>query len=134
MVETKVRLSLVVQSATLLSSQECEENPKQNYKSEKVVLTSTNRKGKVLKDVITIQTRKQRTVTHVINMSKEAYDYMLSTPTSSKLSKPTKYNRQGEVIERAWDKLSEKEKLNHHFEKIANDMFAISWSYQILDD
>ena len=48
MSEPKVRLSMKVRGAQLLSSQECEKNPKVNYNKQTIVL-NTNKKGKYLK-------------------------------------------------------------------------------------
>lgn len=135
--EAKVCLSLFVPGAKMLSERECEENPKENYNEEKVVVTFTTGKGKHQKEhkkVVTIHTRKPRLITHNININKEAYDYMLSTPTTPKLAKPVKYNKSGDVVKRVWDTMSEDYRLKAHFSLIAQDMSAIHFSYEILDD
>lgn len=137
MVEPKVSLSLLVPGAGMLSSQECEKNPKESYDEHKVLINYTKGKGKnqkVAKKLLVIQTRKQKLVTQNINICEEAYNHMLSTPTSTKLSKPTKRNRAGDVIERVWDTLSVHERLKHHFDLIAYDFRALSYSYEILED
>lgn len=137
MAEQKVSLSLFVPGAKILSSQECEKNPKESYNEEKVDLSYTKGKGKnkkVIKKVITIKTRKQRLITHNMSISVEAYKYMLSTPISARYSKPIKRDNNGDVIARVWDIMSIKDRLNKYFDILAHDFNAVSYSYEILDD
>lgn len=137
MVEPKISLSLLVQGAGMLSSQECEKNPKESYNEHKMLISYTKGKGKYQKEVkklLVIHTRKQKLVTQNINICEEAYHHMLATPTSQKLSKPTKVNKNGDVIERVWDTLSVHERLKNHFDQIASDLRAVSYSYEILGD
>lgn len=137
MVEPKISLSLLVQGASMLSSQECEKNPKESYDEHKMLISYTKGKGKnqkKIKKLLVINTRKQRLVTHNINICEEAYYHMLSTPTSPKLAKATKTNRNGDAIERVWDTLSVHERLKHHFDLMAHDLRAVSYSYEILGD
>lgn len=137
MVEPKVSLSLLVPGAGMLSSQECEKNPKESYNQCKVHLSYTKGKGKnqkKVKKLLVIQTRKQKLVTQNINICEEAYKYMLSTPTSQKLAKPVKVNKSGNVVKRVWDTMSEQERLNEHFKLIAHDLHAVSYSYEVLGD
>lgn len=134
MIESKVSLSLFVPGANMLSSQECEENPQESYDEHKLVLTHTKGKGKHQKEirkVLTFSTRKQRLVTQNINICQEAYDYMLCTPTSAKLAKLINTYK-GTM--RVWDTLSIDERLKKHFDLIAHDFYAVSYSYKVLDD
>jgi hypothetical protein len=120
MVESKISLTLLVQGAGMLSSQVCEKYPKESYDEHKLLLT--NYKGKkVVKEVITFKTRKQKLVSQNINICEEAYHYMLETPPNIKLSK-------------GWSNLSKDARLRHHFDLIAADFNAKSYSYEILDD
>lgn len=135
--ESKISLSLFIQGANMLSSQECDKNPKENYEKHKMFITDSDKKGKHQKESkipIIFYTRKQKLITQNINICKEAYDYMLSTPTSNKLAKPLKVNKSGEVVKRVWDTLTIHERLKKHFDLIANDFRAASYSYEILDD
>lgn len=137
MVEPKISLSLLVQGANMLSSQECEKNPKESYNEHKMLISYTKGKGKnqkTSKKLLVIQTRKQKLVTQNINICEEAYKHMLSTPTSAKFSKPTKKNKAGDVIERVWDTMSVHERLKEHFDLMAHDLHAVSYSYEILGD
>lgn len=135
--EVKVSLSLLVQGAGLLTPEFCDKNPKESYDEHKMLISYTKGKGKnqkKVKKLLVINTRKQRLVTHNINICEEAYHHMLSTPTNPKLAKATKTNRNGDVIERVWDTLSVHERLKHHFDLMAHDLRAVSYSYEILGD
>lgn len=137
MVEPKISLSLRVPGASKLSSQECDKNPKESYGESRILIKYTKGKGKHQKEVkklLVVQTRKQKLVTQNINICEEAYKYMLSSPTSAKFSKPTKKNKNGDVIERVWDTMSVHERLKEHFDQIAHDFHAVSYSYEILGD
>lgn len=137
MTELKVSLSFFVPGANMLSSQECDKNPKKNYNEDKMLIRFTKGKGKYQKErekYMIIRTRKQKLAIQKLNICEEAYKYMLSTPTSVKLSRPTKRNKDGDVIERVWDTMSVHERLKKHFDLLAHDFHAVSYSYEILDD
>lgn len=137
MIEPKISLSLLVPGATMLSSQECEKNPKKNYDENKLPIQYSKGKGKnqkIVKQLLVYNTRKQRLVTQIINMGMEAYKYMLSTPTSPKFAKPIKVNKYGDVILRVWDTISEQERLKKHFDLIAHDLNAVSYSSVVFND
>lgn len=137
MTELKVSLSFFVPGANMLSSQECDKNPKKNYNEDKMLIRFAKGKGKHQKErekSLIIRTRKQKLAIQKLNICEEAYKYMLSTPTSVKLSRPTKRNKDGDVIERVWDTMSVHERLKKHFDLLAHDFHAVSYSYEILDN
>lgn len=137
MTELKVSLSFFVPGANMLSSQECDKNPKENYNEDKILIRLTKGKGKHQKErekSLIICTRKQKLAIQKLNICEEAYKYMLSTPTSVKLSRPTKRNKDGDVIERVWDTMPVHKRLKKHFDLLAHDFHAVSYSYEILDD
>ncbi len=124
MVEPKVSLSLLIPGANLLTSGFYEKNPQTGYDKHKVFIEYIKGKGKnkkKIKETLIVKTRKQSLVTQNINMTREAYEYMLETPTSTKLSK-------------GWNNLSIDIRLRHHFDLIAHDFGAKSYSYEILGD
>ena len=101
MVEPKISLSLLVPGAGMLSSQECEKNPQESYNEHKMLIKYTKGKGKFQKEVkklIVVKTRKQKMVSQNINICEEAYQSMLHTPTSPKLSKPPNVDSKGVVV------------------------------------
>lgn len=124
MIEPKISLSLLVQGADMLSSQWCEKNPKEGYDLNKVVIETTKGKGKKakkIKEVLNVFTRKSTLVTQNISISEEAYNSMITT---SPFGIPTK----------VWKKMNINEKLKAHFDLIAHDLHAVSYTYEILKD
>lgn len=134
MSETKVSLSLNVPGAKVLSSQECEENPKESYDEHKITIEYFKGKSKrKVKETLTIHTRKQKLITQNINICEEAYKSMLETPTSTKYTKLIKGSKTNET-KRIWDIMSEDERLKKHFDLIASNLGAKSYSYKVLGD
>lgn len=134
MIDNKLSLTFVLPGSTLLSSQECEENPKENYDTFKITLKETKGKNKKSStESIYVKTRKPKTISQHLNMTTEAYLHMLNTPVNTKLAKVVKMDKRGNPV-RAWDMLSEHKKLSHHIDLIAHDLHAISYKFEILGD
>lgn len=134
MTEIKVRLNMRVPGAQLLSSQECEENPNENYELNQLAIEyyksiPKGKKAKPIKEILNYRTRKNCLVTHNLNICKEAYNYMLSTPTAPKYEKSIKGS-----AKKVWDTMPIKERLKKHFDLIANDFCAKSYTFEILED
>jgi hypothetical protein len=124
MVEPKVRLSLTIPGAVMLSSQDCEKmSQKEAYDYQKLEVIDGPGKGrdKVKRETLHIYTRKSRPATQSISISREAYDFMLDHWTTPKLAK-------------TWKLMSIKQKLDSHFAIIAAHFNASSFSYEILED
>jgi hypothetical protein len=124
MIDNKISLTFILPGGILLSSQECEKNPKRNYTTHKLMIEDTESQGKKKKKVLTplvFKTRNTRTITQHVNMNTDAYQYMLNTPSDPKLI-------------RVWGKMSKHDKLKHHLDLIAHDLHAISYKYEILED
>ena len=120
----KLRLSFYVPGAQMLSSQECEANSKNSYDEHKMLIEYYKGKGKKqkkVKELISFRTRKSKLVTHGINITEEAYQYMLDTPPSEKLLK-------------GWKNMPKGARLKAHFDLIAYDLKAESYNYEILED
>lgn len=131
MIEPKIRLSLYVPGAKMLSSQECDENPKENYTLHKLNVEYAEGNGKkksIKKETLLFRTKNNRLVRQNINMSKEAYDYMVHTPVSEQ------YNRKINKKQKVWDTFSIDKRLRMYFDNIANDIRAVKYNYEILDD
>lgn len=145
MSEPKVRLSMKVRGAQLLSSQECEKNPKVNYNKQTIVL-NTNKKGKISKEIIEVNIPKNRLVTHLLQITKEAYDRMIdeTNPPIKKLAKnifitknikDDKGNiKKTQVKTTVWEQMPIKIRLDWHLKKIADYFNAKSYTFEILDD
>lgn len=113
---------MLVLGANLLTPEFCEKNPKESYNEQKVLVNFIKGKGKharETKKLLVVKTRKQKMITQNINICEEAYHYMLETPTSNKMFK-------------IWNTLTEHEKLKAHFDLIAHDLHAASYSYEVL--
>lgn len=127
MIETKVRLSLVVPGATMLSSQDCEKmSKKEAYSHETLTIEYPVKKGKKTKtekETLHIFTRNSKPAQQNISISKESYNYMTNAREipSAKLTK-------------VWGKMSVTQRLEWHFKVIAEHFNAYSFNYEILDD
>lgn len=135
MIDNKLSLTFVLPGSTLVSSQECEKNPKKSCITHKIMVSETKGKGKCKRTItkpLYVHTRKARTASQHINISTQAYLHMLSTPVNAKLARVVKMTKSGAV--RAWDLLSEHKRLTHHLDLIAHDLHAISYEYEVLGD
>lgn len=125
----KLSVTFILPGSTMLTSQECEENPTENYQTEQVQFYSTVKvregkkiKFKHVKDSFTIKTRKCIPAKQVVNMTSDAYFAMISgTPVEG-------------FMPGAWKKLSKHEKIEAHLERLAKDYNAIDFTYTILED
>lgn len=142
MSEIKVRLSLLVPGATMLSSQECEEKPKESYTQETIKLVYWTKKGKKKVEDITINLRKNRPAKQVICISKEAYDFMVNSSEipnpkyakKIKVARKTKGKGVKTEIMTVWANFTDKQRLEYHLADIAEAMNANGFSYEILED
>lgn len=133
----KLGLIFVLQGSAIMSSQECDENPKENYVTEKVMVSEITGKGrnkKLIAKPIYIKVRKPKTVIQRINANKEAYLHMLNTPTNAGLAKIVRVDKKTGAITRAWDLLSEDERLKRHLDTLAHDLHALSYRYEVMQD
>lgn len=126
MVETKVRLSMEVPGATMLSSQDCEKmSKKEAYKQESLTIEYAAKKGKksvTKRETIHYSVRKSKPARQNILISKEAYVYM------------TKGESPSPKMNKVWVNMTSAQRLEYYFNLIAEDLNAISFSYEILDD
>lgn len=127
MSEIKVRLSMTVPGAQMLSSQECEKNPKESYDITK--LRVRNGRGKNSTELITVATRKNKTAKQSISITKEAYDYMVSDELASEI-----YSLLRKDPKHVWLKMTPKQRLEAHLSIIAESFNAIGFTYEVLDD
>lgn len=145
--EVKVRLSMSVPGAQMLSSQECDKNPKENYNVESINVSFKTKKGKFHKENILVKTRKQQLIKQSISISKEAYEFMTdaSLPPTEKLAKRiyiTKIVERGKgdkpkkvtIQSTLWGQMSLKKRLNWHMARIAENFGAVDYQFEILDD
>ena len=137
----KVNLSIVLQGRTMLSEQECSKQLKDTIvkKGKKKIITKTgynkenNTENRIFLDYkdndgirhrepLFFMTRNTIPCKKSINISKEAYDYMIS-------SECPEWARAGE-----WKQLSRIKRLTAHMQRICENERGISFEFQIFDD
>lgn len=144
--ETKLRLSLSVPGAQLLSPQECGENPKDSFNTHIIPISYHTKKGKFIRENITVKTRKHKLVKQSISISKDAYNYMIDPEcppdgrTAKKVyitktikqpnGKPKKVTKESTV----WAQYTIKQRLEWHLSRIAADLRAVSFTYEVFED
>lgn len=147
MAETKLRLSLNVPGAQLLSEQECSKNPKESYDTTIIPVEFYSKKGKLQKENVVVKTRKQRTVKQSLNISKEAYNHMIdpeAAPTE-RLNKKVYIKKivgkkpNGQVIKKTiestvWAQYQLKQRLEWHLSRIAESLRAVGFTYEVFED
>lgn len=140
MSEIKLSLSIELQGSTMFSKEECLKT------IQKVITTKNDRKRTVTKvvedwdkmnkhtirvtdtnstnpEIITFHTRKCKPATQSLNISKEAYEYMIGKDSCPSWSKPGK-----------WAAMSEKERLEAHLQRTVEHLRGISYTYQVFED
>ena len=127
MSEIKVRLSMTVPGAGMMSSQECDKNPKENYEITKLLVQNGTKKNPT--KLLTVATRKSRTAKQSISISKEAYDAMTAYEFGSE---NTSLLRQ--YPKHVWSKMNAHQRLEAHLGIIAESFGALDFTYEILDD
>ena len=74
-------------------------------------------------EIITFHTRKCKSATQSLNMSKEAYEYMIDKDSCPSWSKPGK-----------WAAMSKKERLEAHLQRTVEHLGGVSYTYQVFED
>ncbi len=144
MIDIKLNLSIELPGSTILSKEEC-------LKTTRKVIEKKTKAGKIYKktievkvedwdkmekhsmrvaningtnpEIITFHTRKCKPATQSLNMSKEAYEYMINEDSCPSWSKPGK-----------WTAMSEKERLEAHLQRTVEYLGGISYTYQVFED
>lgn len=135
MIDIKVSLNILVPGATMYSEQSCSKNDK----GKKVVLEEMtepghvfisvkNAEGKMVRQRIDFRTRKCIPACQVLNMSTEAYEYMISK------SVPEWFRVPGGSAKATWEKMTETERLEKHLERTAAHFHGTVENYQVLGD
>lgn len=147
MTDTKLRLSLSVRGAQLLSPQECGKNPKDSFDTTVIPVEFRTKKGNIQKENVVVKTRKQRLIKQSLNVSREAYNYMIDPQCppielSKKIivTKVIGKNPNGKPIKVAeettvWaNRYNEKQRLTYHLDKLAASLGAVKYTYEIFED
>ena len=137
----KVTLSIVLPGSTMLSEQECSKQLKDTIikKGKKKIITKTvynkenNTENRIFLDYkdndgirhrepLFFMTRNTIPCKKSINISKEAYDYMVSAECPA-------WEKMGE-----WKQLSRIKRLTSHMQRICDNEGGISFEFQIFED
>ena len=142
--EIKLNLSIELPGSTMLSKEEClrttckviEKKTKAGKIYKKTIEVKVENWDKMEKhsmrvaningtnpEIITFHTRKCKPATQSLNMSKEAYEYMIDKGSCPLWSKPGK-----------WTAMSEKERLEAHLQRTVEYLGGISYTYQVFED
>lgn len=144
MIDIKLNLSIELPGSTMLSKEEC-------LKTTRKVIGKKTKAGKIYKktikvkvedwdkmekhsmrvantngtnpEIITFHIRKCKPAKQSLNMSKEAYEYMIDKDSCPSWSKPGK-----------WAAMSEKERLEAHLQRTVEYLGGISYTYQVFED
>ena len=144
MSEIKLSLSIELQGSTMFSKEEC-------LKTTHKVIEKKTKAGKIYKktikvkvedwdkmekhsmrvtdnngtnpEIITFHTRKCKSATQSLNMSKEAYEYMISKDSCPPCFKP-----------REWSTMNKKERLEAHLQRTVEHLGGVSYTYQVFED
>lgn len=136
MSEIKIRLSLSVRGAQRVSWEEAQKHPKESYDLSVIkVEAGSGRKGKIY-DTFAVKTLKNRVIKQNVQLSKDAYDYMISDYIPSDEFRKTVYIRKNGKKKGVslWESFTEKQKLDWHLKQLADSLGAIDFSYEILED
>lgn len=140
MSEIKLSLSIELRGSTMFSKEKCLKTTQETIttkngrkrtvtkvvedwdKMEKHTMRVTDTNG-TNPEIITFHTRKCKPATQSLNMSKEAYEYMIDKDSCPSWSKPGK-----------WAAMSEKERLEAHLQRTVEHLGGVSYTYQVFED
>ena len=142
--EIKLNLSIELPGSTMLKKEEC-------LKTTHKVIEKKTKAGKIYKktikvevedwdkmekhsmrvtdkdgtnpEIITFHTRKCKSATQSLNISKDAYEYMIDKDSCPSWSKPGK-----------WATMSKKERLEAHLQRTVEYLGGTSYTYQVFED
>ena len=123
--EIKVSLSIVLQGSIMYSQEQAkaleEEKVGTGYDAFSMRVEGL-KKGKKDTETITVKTRKCKPAGQSLNLSMDAYEYMIGEEAPY-FVKP-----------RDWGRLTKKQRLETHLKRIAEGLGGVSFTYAILDN
>lgn len=133
MADAKLSVTIELQGSTIITSQECEENPDplKNFDRNFMVLSTRcyDKKTKKFcnkKEPLVFYTSKCIPAHQVIKMSNEAYESMISTTC------PEWFMPQGGINK--WKRLTPEQRLEAHLDRTCKSLKGKSYSYVIFGD
>lgn len=136
--DIKLRLSLMVPGAKMLSREESLKNPNESFDESVVNVEYPVGRGKnpkIKKETLIIRTRKAKPVKQNINICSDGYRYMIdgSEPPTPKYAKIVSQKRNGDIVT-LWSTMSVDQRLKVHLDLIAEHFNAKEYTYEVLDD
>ena len=123
--EIKVSLSVTLQGSVMLSHEQAKalEKEKEGTGYDTFNMRVEGKKSDGKKDVqtITVKTRKSRPARQSLNLSMDAYNYMVSDEAPYF------------VKARDWKRLTKKQRLEAHLNRICQELGGVSYTYAVLD-
>lgn len=124
--EIKVSLSIVLQGSTMYSQEQAkaleEEKVGTGYDTFNMRVEGKKSDGKKDVQTITVKTRKSKPASQSLNLSMDAYNYMVSNEAPY-FVKP-----------RDWERLTKKQRLEAHLKRIVEELGGVSFTYAVLDN
>ena len=124
--EIKVSLSVTLQGSVMLSQEQAKalEKEKEGTGYDTLNMREEGKKSDGEKDVqtITVKTRKNKPASQSLNLSMDAYNYMVSNEAPY-FVKP-----------RDWERLTKKQRLEAHLKRIVEELGGVSFTYAVLDN
>lgn len=123
--DVKVSLSIILQGGVMYSQEQAkaleEEKVGTGYDAFSMRVEGL-KKGKKDTETITVKTRKCKPAGQSLNLSMDAYEYMIGEEAPY-FVKP-----------RDWERLTKKQRLETHLKRIAEGLGGVSFTYAILDN
>jgi hypothetical protein len=112
----------------MMTSQECEKNPKENYENNLIILSvkkydTKSKKYFYKNEPLHFRTRKCKEASQVIRMSEEAYEYMTSSTYPEWWTNPS-----------MWKRMSKEKRLELHLDRLCKHLGGISYTYAVYND
>lgn len=123
--EIKVSLSIVLQGSIMYSQEQAKALEKEKvgtgYDTFNMRVEGL-KNGKEDAETITVKTRKCKPAGQSLNLSMDAYEYMIGKEAPF-FVKP-----------RDWEKLTKKQRLEAHLKRICEELDGVSFTYAVLDN
>ena len=124
--EIKVSLSVTLQGSVMLSQEQAKALEKEKegtgYDTLNMRVEGKKIDGKEDVQTITVKTRKNKPASQSLNLSMDAYNYMVSNEAPY-FVKP-----------RDWGRLTKKQRLEAHLKRIVEELGGVSFTYAVLDN
>ena len=124
--EIKVSLSITLQGGVMYSQEQAkaleEEKVGTGYDTFNMRVEGKKSDGRKDVQTITVKTRKSKPASQSLNLSMDAYNYMVSNEAPY-FVKP-----------RVWERLTKKQRLEAHLKRIVEGLGGVSFTYAVLDN